>query len=114
MKKYFITLVSSIMIWFAYFLSSLSNRLVVFDSQMFLFIAIASSMLIANLGKNNQSDATKTLFVLQALINTISVVYVNFGNRSQDIDIAFGVVCTTIALFSIYFKMKFNRKDSPT
>lgn len=112
MNKYFITLVSSIMIWLVYFLVSIVNQSVIFDSQMFIFIAISSSLLIANAGKKSQSDAMKTLFILLAFINVISVAYVNFGNRNHSIDIAFGIVCITIALFSIYFKMKLNAANS--
>jgi len=114
MRKYFIILVASIMLWTAYFLASVANQSISFDSQMFLYIAIASSLLIANVGRNNQSDAMKTLFVLQSFTNTISVVYVNLGIRSYEIDIAFGVICATIALFSMIFKMKINRVDSST
>lgn len=69
----------SLALWGVWLVSSMLGRGVEFDGLSFMFAAVCTTQLILLAGKNRDSDAFKTLLVLQAIVNLVCIGAIAFA-----------------------------------
>lgn len=108
MNRFIAFTAGSLALWAIWLVSSMVGVGIEFDALAFLFAAIASSQLILLATKNRDSDAFKTLLVLQAIVNVASLTAVAFA---VDIEVVRAILMyATLGQLVIGYAIAFKRR----